>query len=105
MSKFLSVIVPAYNEGETIGVILTKLQEVKSAYPVQYEIIVVNDCSTDHTVSAVQDFINNTSANIRLISHTTNLGKGAALRTGIQHATGDYVIIQDADLEYDPEEF
>ncbi len=106
MLKVLSVIVPAYNEERTIGFILTKLLQVRSAYDIEKEIIVVNDCSTDSTSAAVEAFITaNPAEGIRLISHSRNFGKGAAVRTGIVHATGDYVIVQDADLEYDPEEF
>ena len=70
------------------------------------EMVVVNDCSKDDTVTQVEIFINaNPQANIRLVSHEINKGKGAALHTGINYATGDYIIVQDADLEYDPNEF
>ncbi len=106
MIKSLTVIVPAYNEEKTISIILNKLKEAESAFKVSKEIIVVNDCSKDGTHQEVEKFVTcNPDANIRLISHTVNQGKGAAIRTGIKHATGDCVIIQDADLEYDPQEF
>lgn len=106
MNKLLSVIVPAYNEEKTISVILYKLKDAKSAFGVEKEIIVVNDCSRDLTAGEVKKFAaDNTDISVRLINHAVNQGKGAAIRTGIQHATGDYVIIQDADLEYDPNEF
>lgn len=106
MIQYLSVIVPAYNEGRTIHRILTKLRDSESAYNIAKEIIVVNDCSKDNTLEQVNKYIaQNPGMNIRVISHEVNRGKGAALRTGIQHATGDLVIVQDADLEYDPREF
>jgi glycosyltransferase involved in cell wall biosynthesis len=70
------------------------------------EIIIVNDCSTDKSEKVVQEYIDsNKTESLTLISHTINQGKGAAIHTGIKHATGDFVIVQDADLEYDPEEF
>lgn len=106
MDKILSVIVPAYNEEKTITTILNKLKNSPSVYNVQKQVIVVNDCSKDNTRQVVEGFIGTDHGmDIRLINHEVNQGKGAALRTGIQHATGDYVIVQDADLEYDPEEF
>lgn len=106
MSKVLSVIVPAYNEEKTITTILNKLKNSPSSFDVKMQVIVVNDCSKDKTREVVQEFISTDHGmDIRLINHEVNRGKGAALRTGIQHATGDYVIVQDADLEYDPEEF
>ena len=102
----LSIIIPAYNEGATIHKILDKVLAVDLIGSFEKEIIIVNDCSKDNTIEAVNDFIreNNLTA-VRLISHEVNKGKGAALHTGIAHATGDYTVIQDADLEYDPEEF
>ena len=102
----LSVIIPAYNEGRTIHRILEKLIKVKLIGGFDMEMVVVNDCSKDDTVTQVEIFINaNPQANIRLVSHEINKGKGAALHTGINYATGDYIIVQDADLEYDPNEF
>lgn len=91
----LTVIVPAYNEQATIGVILNKLIRIKEVR----EIIVVDDCSQDKTIQEVKKI---KDKRIRLINHTRNLGKGAAIRTGLKETTGDYVLIQDADLEYDP---
>jgi glycosyltransferase involved in cell wall biosynthesis len=106
MNKILSVIVPAYNEERTITTILEKLKNAPSAFNVNKQIIVVNDCSKDNTKQVIEEFIvANQEMDIQLINHEVNKGKGAALRTGIQSATGDYVIVQDADLEYDPEEF
>lgn len=102
----LSIIVPAYNEEKTIKNILDKLVAVVLKGHVVKEIIVVNDCSKDATELNVNAFINeNPSVEIHYFKHEINRGKGAAIRTGIQKATGDYVIVQDADLEYDPEEF
>ncbi|WP_420147728.1 glycosyltransferase family 2 protein [Spirosoma sp.] len=102
----LSIIVPAYNEGKTIERILKKLVEIQLPAQVDREIIVVNDCSKDNTESVVSGFIrSNPSIEIQYVAHAVNQGKGAALHTGIQKASGDYLIVQDADLEYDPEEF
>jgi len=102
----LSIIIPAYNEGRTIHRILNKVLAVNLLENVEKEIIIVNDCSKDNTIEAVNNFISeNGNVPIRLVSHEENKGKGAALHTGIKHATGDYLVIQDADLEYDPEEY
>lgn len=104
--KKLSVIVPAYNEEATIQTILTTLASVKLLHNISMEIIVVNDCSRDKTAERLQQFIDsNPQVNIRAFHHEKNKGKGAALHTGIANATGDYTIVQDADLEYDPVEF
>lgn len=104
--KILSIIIPAYNEGKTIHLILDKLKKVVLAGGMGKEIIIVNDFSKDDTDAAVERYMQaNPDLNIRYISHEVNKGKGAALHTGIAHATGDYLIVQDADLEYDPEEF
>lgn len=104
--KKLSVIVPAYNEEATIQTILTTLAGVKLLHNISMEIIVVNDCSRDKTAERLQQFIDtNPQVNIRAFHHKKNKGKGAALHTGIANATGDYTIVQDADLEYDPVEF
>lgn len=106
MSHTLSVIVPAYNEENTIQRILQKIGEVELMGGTQKEIIVVNDCSADNTERRVREFQEqHPEMNIVYKKHEVNKGKGAALRTGIQSATGDFVIVQDADLEYDPNEF
>jgi glycosyltransferase involved in cell wall biosynthesis len=102
----LSIIIPAYNEGPTIHRILNKILAVELIGGLQKEIIIVNDCSKDNTIQAIEQFISeNPACGIKLYSHEVNKGKGAALHTGIDKATGDYVIIQDADLEYDPKEY
>jgi len=106
MSHILSVIIPAYNEQNTIQSVLKRVLEISLIQAVQKEIIVVNDCSTDQTEARVQEFQSQyPEANIQYFAHARNQGKGAALHTGIQKATGDFVIVQDADLEYDPQEF
>ena len=101
----LSIVIPAYNEAKTIHFILDKIEEVVLLNQIQKEIIIVDDCSKDNTQEVLNAYMNNSPLNIRLIRHETNKGKGAALHTGIKHATGDLVIIQDADLEYDPHEY
>ena len=102
----LSIVIPAYNEGPTIHFILDKLQRVTLLNTIEKEVIIVNDCSKDNTEEAVKNYMaQNPSLNIQYFKHEVNKGKGAALHTGIQKATGEYLIIQDADLEYDPEEY
>lgn len=102
----LSIVIPAYNEGPTIHFILDKLQRVTLLNNIEKEIIIVNDCSKDNTEEAIKNYMaQNPSLNIQYFKHEVNKGKGAALHTGIQKATGEYLIIQDADLEYDPEEY
>lgn len=103
--KKISIIIPAYNEGDTIHFILDKIASVHLVNEIEKEIIIVNDCSTDHTEEAILNYINNTNLNIQYFKHPFNQGKGAALHTGISRATGEYLIIQDADLEYDPNEY
>ncbi|MCC6599470.1 MAG: glycosyltransferase family 2 protein [Crocinitomicaceae bacterium] len=104
--KKLSIVIPAYNEGKTIHRILNKVKEVELVNDISKEIIIVNDCSTDDTEYAIQRYIgDNPSMDIRYHRHEVNKGKGAALHTGISNATGEYLVIQDADLEYDPQEY
>jgi glycosyltransferase involved in cell wall biosynthesis len=106
MIEKLSIIIPVYNEGRTIHLILDKVKEVSLINNIKKEVIIVNDCSTDDTESAIENYISsNPSLNIQYYEHELNLGKGASLHTGISKATGEYLIIQDADLEYDPHEY
>lgn len=104
--KKLSIVIPAFNEARTIHLILNKVKSVELVNGIEKEIIIVNDFSTDNTDEAIENYKNeNPELDIQYYKHEKNKGKGAALHTGIEHATGEYLIIQDADLEYDPEEF
>ena len=104
--KTLSIIIPAYNEEKTIQKILSRIRDITLIGDVQKEMIVVNDCSKDKTEEEFFAFKEaNPELNIQYFKHEKNKGKGAALHTGIKEATGDLVVVQDADLEYDPIEF
>lgn len=106
MNKTLSIVIPAYNEGPTIHRILDKVKEVPLIDNIEKEVIIVNDCSKDNTEEAIMAYKEaNPDLPISYYKHDVNKGKGAALHTGIYNAKGDYVIIQDADLEYDPMEY
>lgn len=102
----LSVIIPAYNEEKTIAAILDRVREVQLTGGMEKELIIVDDHSSDGTAAFIQAYSEkHPDGGIRFFRHDRNSGKGAALRTGIEHATGDFVVIQDADLEYDPNEY
>jgi glycosyltransferase involved in cell wall biosynthesis len=106
MIKKLSIIIPAYNECSTIHLILDKVKNVQLLNNIEKEIIIINDCSTDNTEYSIKQYIDeNPKVDIQYFKHEINQGKGAALHTGIKKATGEYLIIQDADLEYDPLEY
>lgn len=102
----LSIVMPAYNEAKTIHLTLQKILDVELLNGFKKEILIVNDCSTDGTEDAIQKFIAlNNNAEIKYFKHQINQGKGAAIHTGIKEATGSHIIIQDADLEYEPSEY
>jgi glycosyltransferase involved in cell wall biosynthesis len=102
----LSILIPAYNEEKTIQVILERVREVELPEGIRKEIVIVNDCSKDQTVHQVQAYISaHPEMDIRLFSQDVNQGKGAAINRAIKECTGDYLIVQDADLEYDPQEY
>lgn len=106
MVNKLSIIIPAYNEEKTIHLLLDKVRDVELIGDIKKEVIIINDCSSDNTEKRLQNYmLQNSSLDIRYFKHEINKGKGAALHTGIANATGDFLIIQDADLEYDPEEY
>lgn len=102
----LSIVIPAYNEGPTIHHILDKVKAVRLVNDIEKEVIIVNDCSRDGTEESILKYkAANPDLNIQYYKHEVNKGKGAALHTGISKATGEFLVIQDADLEYDPEEY
>lgn len=104
--QILSVVVPAFNEAKTIESILERIHKTNIDGIASIELIVVDDCSTDGTAAVVERYTSRSINNkVTLLRHVTNQGKGAAIRTGIANASGDFLIVQDADLEYDPNEY
>lgn len=104
--KTLSIIIPAYNEEGTIGLILERLISIELYADLAKEFVIVNDCSKDETETRVLEFQSrNPDLKISYFKHEINQGKGAAIQTGIKMASGDFIIVQDADLEYDPREY
>jgi dolichol-phosphate mannosyltransferase len=99
----LSIVIPAYNEEATLEALLERVHTL-DLFPIEKEIIIVNDGSRDRTLEIASVYATN-HQNITVLSHEHNRGKGAAVRTGFAHATGEYVVVQDADLEYDPNDF
>jgi glycosyltransferase involved in cell wall biosynthesis len=104
--KKLSILIPAYNEANTIHLILNKIKSVELIQNITKEIIIVNDCSKDATEESIYSYMSqHPELAISYYKHDTNRGKGAAIHTAISKATGDFCIVQDADLEYDPNEY
>ncbi len=106
MPQTLTIIIPAFNEADTIKIILEKIISVQLIHKVQKEVIVVDDASKDATAEQVNIFMKSHSGeNVKIVSQDVNRGKGAAIHRGIAESTGDFIVIQDADTEYNPAEY
>jgi len=103
--KALSIIIPVYNEASTIHQVLERVCSVQLVNQIEKEIIVIDDGSTDNSAEIIKNFMASTKETIKFFAHRPNRGKGATVAEGIRQATGDFVVIQDADLEYDPWEY
>ena len=104
--KILSIVMPVFNEANTVAVTLNKIKHVQLQSNIAKQLVIVNDCSTDNTIATIEKYkAENPDLNMSIYSHSINQGKGAALHTGIAKATGHYINIQDADLEYNPSEY
>lgn len=104
-SQLLSIVIPAYNEAKTIELILQRILDVELKYNFQKELIIVDDGSKDETIAICNEFLQNKGIAFQVYKQPYNQGKGAALHKGFELAGGDYILIQDADLEYDPEDY
>ena len=102
--RILSIIIPVYNEENSVENVIKKVQAVALNFDIKKELIVVNDGSRDNTDRILQNLVKNYS-NVKYIKHEKNKGKGAAIRTGISNCKGDIVLIQDSDLEYNPDDY
>lgn len=104
MSQTLSIVIPVYNENKLLPIILARIEAVQLPRDLRREIVIVDDCSKDGTTEILKQ-MQKDRPDWNINFHEKNQGKGAALRTGFAKATGDYIIVQDADLEYDPAEY
>ncbi len=103
--KRLTIIIPVFNEEATLEKLLRRVCDVALIDDIEKELIIIDDCSTDNSVSIAENAISKLNTTIRLLKHEINKGKGAAIHTGIKEATGEYLVVQDADLEYEPNEY
>jgi len=103
--KKLSIIIPVFNEEHTVATVIDKVLDVELPNGIEKELIVVNDASFDKSIHVLENYINHTASRLKIINHQHNQGKGGAVHTALLSVTGDYIIIQDADLELDPEDY
>jgi glycosyltransferase involved in cell wall biosynthesis len=103
--KKLSIIIPVFNEEHTVAAVIDKVLNVKLPKGIEKELIIVNDASFDKSIHVLENYKNHTTSQLKIINHQHNQGKGGAVHTALLSVTGDYVIIQDADLELDPEDY